>query len=267
MKFTITQLSKMFNNTKGALRFYEEKQLINPCRENNNRIYTLTDIYQLVYLKRYQSIGYTMKDTFDLFNSSNTNSIVDLNQSLLDTKDDILKSIELQNLKLNWLQNYQQCITTIQKKDESLKSLKLSGMYYIDSQFFEHLDNTKIKFLQHWLNAQPFITIFCEFDAKNLNNKICNFYLGIDTSYVKALNLEISSFVKHKGACKAYSCIIKAYGNDFETDLTHRIGGYLKDIEFEEISIYSTLVYSHVIDGVKTKYYQIYFIDRTSVTA
>lgn len=264
MKFTITQLSKMFNNTKGALRFYEEKQLINPCRENNNRIYTLTDIYQLVYLKRYQSIGYTMKNTFDLFNSSNTNSLDDLNQSLLDTENDILSSIELQNLKLKWLQNYQQCITTIQKEDGSLKPLNLNGMYYVDAQFFEHLDHIKIKFLQHWLNAQPFITVFAEYNAKNLNNKICNFYLGIDTCYVKALNLELGSFVKHKGACKGYSCIIKAFGNDFETDLTNRISDYLKDIEFEEMAIYATLVYSHVIDGVKTKYYQIYFINKTS---
>ena len=55
--FTIKEVSDLFDNTRGAIRFYEEKGLIHPQRDEHDfRWYSIDDIFQLFYLKRYASM-------------------------------------------------------------------------------------------------------------------------------------------------------------------------------------------------------------------
>lgn len=49
--FTIKEVSDLFDNTRGAIRFYEEKGLIHPQRDEHDfRWYSIDDIFQLFYL-------------------------------------------------------------------------------------------------------------------------------------------------------------------------------------------------------------------------
>ena len=66
--FTIKEVSDLFDNTRGAIRFYEEKGLIHPRRDEHDfRWYSIDDIFQLFYLKRYASMSFSLDETLTTF--------------------------------------------------------------------------------------------------------------------------------------------------------------------------------------------------------
>ena len=66
--FTIKEVSDLFGNTRGAIRFYEEKGLIHPQRDEHDfRWYSIDDIFQLFYLKRYASMSFSLDETLTTF--------------------------------------------------------------------------------------------------------------------------------------------------------------------------------------------------------
>lgn len=66
--FTIKEVSDLFDNTRGAIRFYEEKGLIHPQRDEHDfRWYSIDDIFQLFYLKRYASMSFSLDETLTTF--------------------------------------------------------------------------------------------------------------------------------------------------------------------------------------------------------
>ena len=66
--FTIKEVSDLFDNTRGAIRFYEEKGLIHPRRDEHDfRWYSVDDIFQLFYLRRYASMSFSLDETLHTF--------------------------------------------------------------------------------------------------------------------------------------------------------------------------------------------------------
>ena len=70
--FTITQLSEAFEITPRAIRFYEDRGLLTPRREGQNRIYTARDRVRLGLILRGKRLGFRldeigeMLDLYDL---------------------------------------------------------------------------------------------------------------------------------------------------------------------------------------------------------
>lgn len=70
--FTITQLSEAFGITPRAIRFYEDRGLLTPRREGQNRIYTARDRVRLGLILRGKRLGFRldeigeMLDLYDL---------------------------------------------------------------------------------------------------------------------------------------------------------------------------------------------------------
>lgn len=75
-KYTINQVAKIFNITTNKIRYYEEKQLLEPLRDCNNeyRIFNEDDIFRLQAILLYRSIGLQIKEIQDILkNNSNDN--------------------------------------------------------------------------------------------------------------------------------------------------------------------------------------------------
>lgn len=73
MIYTITDLSKEFNITTRAIRFYEDQGLLNPQRDGRRRIYTKRDRTRLKLTLRGKRLGFSLgeiKELFDLFDTA-----------------------------------------------------------------------------------------------------------------------------------------------------------------------------------------------------
>ena len=60
--FTVPQLSKEFNITERAIRFYESKDLIKPKRAGNTRIFNYKDRARLLIILRAKKLGFSLNE-------------------------------------------------------------------------------------------------------------------------------------------------------------------------------------------------------------
>ena len=69
MQYSISDLASEFDITTRTIRFYEEKDLINPIRDGNVRIYTAADRTKLKLILRGKRLGFCLEES---------NSIIEL---------------------------------------------------------------------------------------------------------------------------------------------------------------------------------------------
>ncbi len=70
--YSISDLSREFDVTARAIRFYEDKSLIEPMREGQRRIYTARDRVRLMLILRGKRLGFSLseiKDILDLYDT------------------------------------------------------------------------------------------------------------------------------------------------------------------------------------------------------
>lgn len=71
--YTITELSKEYDITTRAIRFYEDQGLLKPTRKGRTRIYSNRDRVRLKLILRGKRLGFTLqesKELFDLYDSA-----------------------------------------------------------------------------------------------------------------------------------------------------------------------------------------------------
>ena len=69
-RHTISQLSREFGVTARTLHFYEDKGLLNPAREGQNRIFTRRDRARLKLILQGKGVGFSLseiKEMLDLY--------------------------------------------------------------------------------------------------------------------------------------------------------------------------------------------------------
>lgn len=71
--YSITELSREFDVTTRAIRFYEDEGLLQPTRRGRTRIYSNRDRVRLKLILRGKRLGFSLQETrelFDLYDSS-----------------------------------------------------------------------------------------------------------------------------------------------------------------------------------------------------
>ena len=101
--YTIGQVSKFLGISRDTLKFYEDKGLVNPKKndENGYRIYNQVDIYDIATINFYREIDIEIKKIQEIRKSKSINNL----ELLLEEKEQIiLKEIEYKKLLLKKVQ-------------------------------------------------------------------------------------------------------------------------------------------------------------------
>lgn len=101
--YTIGQVAKFLGVSRDTLKFYEEKELVNPKQdaENGYRKYNHFDIYDVITVNFYREIDFEIKKIQELRKSKSIEGI----KSLLEEKEqDVLEDIKYKKLLLKKLQ-------------------------------------------------------------------------------------------------------------------------------------------------------------------
>lgn len=64
--FSIRELAEEFGITTRTLRFYEEKGLLSPARDKQNRVYTQADKTRLRLILRGKRLGLTLEESSEI---------------------------------------------------------------------------------------------------------------------------------------------------------------------------------------------------------
>ena len=111
--YSISDLSREFDITTRAIRFYEDKGLLSPVREGQKRIYSPRDRTLLKLILRGKRLGFTLAESrvlFDMYDPDSGNEkqllqflrILDEKEALLDQQ---LHDIEVMKIELKEARN------------------------------------------------------------------------------------------------------------------------------------------------------------------
>ena len=117
--YSITDLSREFDITTRAIRFYEDQGLLSPRREGQKRIYGPGDRVLLKLILRGKRLGFTLAESrtlFDMYDPDSGNSkqlrqflaILDDKEALLDQQ---LHDIEVMKIELK--EARQRCVDAL----------------------------------------------------------------------------------------------------------------------------------------------------------
>jgi DNA-binding transcriptional MerR regulator len=81
-ELTISQMSRLYNVTLRALRFYEDRGLIKPRREDNIRYYSAADRMRVELILRGKKLGFTLTEISDLIGGKGATETPDLEHQL-----------------------------------------------------------------------------------------------------------------------------------------------------------------------------------------
>lgn len=98
--YNVNEVAKMFNITTNKIRYYEEKGLIKPLRDDNSdyRKFTEEDILRLQAILLYRCIGLSIKDIKDILDdSSNSNYLNHFNKQWEIVNDELHKLINMRD--------------------------------------------------------------------------------------------------------------------------------------------------------------------------
>lgn len=117
--YTISDLSREFDITTRAIRFYEDQGLLTPKREGQKRIYGPRDRVLLKLILRGKRLGFTLAESrvlFDMYDPDSGNSkqlqqflaMLDEKEALLDQQ---LHDIEIMKIELK--EARQRCVNAL----------------------------------------------------------------------------------------------------------------------------------------------------------
>jgi DNA-binding transcriptional MerR regulator len=118
--YTIRELSEEFDVTPRTLRFYEEKGLLSPARDGQNRVYDAADRTCLRLILRGKALGFTLEESAELISmydpaSDNGTQLQAVIDKIREKKARVLQQKAAIELLLQDLDEWEQ---------RSLKSLK-----------------------------------------------------------------------------------------------------------------------------------------------
>lgn len=121
--YSISDLSKEFDITTRAIRFYEDQGLLSPAREGQKRIYSPRDRTLLKLILRGKRLGFTLAESrvlFDMYDPDSGNmkqleqflSILDEKEALLDQQ---LHDIKVMKIELK--EARQRCLDAMEESE------------------------------------------------------------------------------------------------------------------------------------------------------
>lgn len=210
-KYSIGKMAKLLGISSEAIRYYENKGIILPLRDENSgyRYYNTWDLHMLLHARYYQSYGFSLDEVSDLFH---TMELEEISSQMSNKEKDIEDEIARQINMLKRIRHAKQMLVDASNSIGKYNIATRPGIYRINTQKNYVINNGKNdqRLIEEWSKKEPFVfstAVFHENDIRN-HRDIFDFGLGIDEEYAKFLNVEANEFVEYYPPCTCiHTCI------------------------------------------------------------
>lgn len=204
--FTIKEISDLFDNTRGAIRFYEEKGLIHPHRDEHDfRWYSIDDILQLFYLKRYASMSFSLDETLNTF-------VKEAELTLPEIKAQITKREQELNAQLQRLQRQREELRKYRRLLEECESPQMRieacpNYCVLSADAFSEMTAADLPILKALITAMPLTSVHADLiEGPSGWHSITS--LGIIEDQAKAAGIPLHPKMRRlSGSLAAVKCI------------------------------------------------------------
>lgn len=156
--FTIREISDLFGNTRGALRFYEEKGLVHPIRDAHGfRYYSVKDIFQLFYLKRYGAMSLSLDEVFEYFLRESVHTVGEIQEFLKQKREWLNEQICALQEQERVLKNYQEELKDIGKTEFTIQ--EYPEYYSLPEEYFTLFVKENSSVLRMLITAMPYTRV------------------------------------------------------------------------------------------------------------
>jgi DNA-binding transcriptional MerR regulator len=265
MHFSVRQVAHLFGNTTEGIRFYESMGLIRPDRDiSNNRIYSLSDIAELFHLKRYSSLGVTLKEIIEFFSFMSPKNIAQIATLLKKKEDNMQQKIRFYEKLIQWIKNYRGKLDNINDCLSGFTEGSIKDTLIFREDGLENNFNQQVCMYQKWFAVAPLsvlsrITVITEGRVQETYRGWC-----IERNLGEELNLPTPSQVMIlRGSSYLYR-IIKLECSTY----THISMDVLLSLEKEardagyRVSglVLSSFLFAQRVDNVLVEYYEVFLI-------
>jgi len=134
--YTVGQVADFLGVSRDTLKYYEEKELVNPVYDERNgyRKYTRFDIHDVITTNFYRELDFSIKKIQGIRKSKNVN---DLKQALKEKETQILEEMEYKKLLLKQIKEVQEDCENI-KEQLGTFSIKEMQPLEIKGQISDH---------------------------------------------------------------------------------------------------------------------------------
>lgn len=264
MQYTIREIARLFGNTVGAIRFYETEGLVNPQRdESGNRVYTMENILELFYLKKYCSYGLKIREVTEYFHEQNTKSLDDV-EGLLEEKLVDAQAMALYYQKsAEWIARYQHTLRNLEHSVGRLVPIVAPDYYLLMDEQLVSKRKDRQEIAQKWIAAAPLtrISTLTRMEGGRILQKQACF--AADAQNARELRLPLPDYTKRLRGARCMHTILRIPSTGFD---------YIRDEDFLEgqqrmeamgvtpsgYSV-SNILFTHNMDGVQYKYFEMWF--------
>lgn len=229
MEYSIGDVSKILNISKEMIRYYEKQGALKPSRkeENNYRSYSTMDVFFLMEMIRYQTVGLSVKEISSLLE----NNYMDNYAGYLDQYYHALqKEIDLKHLLKERIKEM-----TIRAKTSQMnlgkywfKEIPTHDLFFLCNETNDHYD--RINFNEHNKKILFSNDNFAFFESMVLfEEKVNTWWYGINKEYASSLSLNYGvGKTIEKELCLCTMINMGEIG-EFNRDLLKPIYEYIKE--------------------------------------
>ncbi|WP_110931126.1 MerR family transcriptional regulator [Paenibacillus bouchesdurhonensis] len=194
-KYKIGDFAINLGVTPDLLKHYEKYNIITSEKrgEGGYRFYDFTQVPQILESKKYQKLGFKLREIENMLNHESIDALVD---SLSEKTEALAEEISEKQLILTYTQNLCKLLRELQEDNFDGKWFigKIDSFY-----FFPHSNGYKfipqsrsaLNHLSHWINSIPFVEQCARITSnKNKYNDLI-FGLSINKDHAKALKLYV----------------------------------------------------------------------------
>ena len=159
--FTIKEVSDLFDNTRGAIRFYEEKGLIHPRRDEHDfRWYSVDDIFQLFYLRRYASMSFSLDETLHTFVKKAQLTLPEIQAQITKREQELDVQIERLMRQREELRKYQRVLRECQFPRTVIEDCP--EYYVLSADAFAKMTAADLSALKALIAAMPLTSVHAD---------------------------------------------------------------------------------------------------------
>lgn len=232
MKYKRGQVSRILNIPIDTLRFYEQKNIINPKKDENSnyRLYDAWDINFLLDYKKYRSYDFSIPEIEEIMHKGSIKHFIN---KIDDKQKYFEKMMKFYSMLCKKNFEYSKKLKTIENNLDKCLLIEQPKKYY-----FTHRKNNNFEYLSKfediatpWMEYFPFVDFLVLLPKESIMDRKNDYRWGfsVDAEYVEAFELPLSDIVKeinHKKCVYTIICIKNK--NEFSLDLLNNVVKYIE---------------------------------------
>lgn len=220
MKISIGTLSRAFNLSDEALRFYEKKGLLKPSRENGTgyRTFERADIQRVSNIRRLKNQNFSLEEIRDVYYCIDESQLLSLySQKAADTRREILYQQHIlshMDRTISTLENVHDLLGRPQIADSSIAYL----LEYpsIEAMWAQLPKNPVLKSLFHQLPLTSFTTLLPRARLDGAPGEMTKGVLFFEDD-AEVLDMDLSQF-RRIDASRSVTCLFRLENGQFDPE-------------------------------------------------